>query len=190
MSTQQPPAEVTLHLLGIRHSLLDHLQHQAVPEEDTTAIHIQILTTVEQLARQTVVLLTIDPPDQVMELHARPPMAEASQMATILEAHLAGQTTTHLALVLRADRVLAIATVLQVEVQADPQAAQAQEDPEEGGINSPFFLRKLSENPKNFVKTSTYPLTHEVTSFLSMPNSFDFRHCSSSKRLLRRCVSI
>jgi hypothetical protein len=117
-------------------------------------------------------------------------MAEASQMATILEAHRAGQTTTHLALVLRADRVLAQATVLQVEVQADPQAAQAQEDPEEGGINSPFFLRKLSGNPKNFVLTSTYPLTHEVTSFLSLPNSFDFRHCSSSKRLLRRCISI
>jgi hypothetical protein len=52
---------------------------------------------------------------------------------------------------------LAQALALQVEVQVDPQAAQAQEDPEEGGINSPFFLRKLSENPKNFVKTSTYP---------------------------------
>ena len=47
----------------------------------------------------------------------------------------------------QADLVLAQALVLQVEVQADPQAAQAQEDPEEGGINSPFFLRKLSENP-------------------------------------------
>jgi len=67
-------------------------------------------------------------------------MAEASQMATILEAHRAGQTTTHLALVLRADRVLAKALVLQVEVRVDPQAAQAQEDPEEGGINSPFFF--------------------------------------------------
>jgi hypothetical protein len=33
--------------------------------------------------------------------------------------------------------------VLQVEVQADPQAAQAQEDPEEGGINSPFFFAEI-----------------------------------------------
>jgi hypothetical protein len=125
-----------------------------------------------------------------MEQHVRPLMVEASQMATILEAHRVGRAQTHLTSVHRADLVLAQATVLQVEVQADPQAAQAQEDPEERGINSPFFLRKLSENPKNFVSTSTHPLTHEVTSFLSMPNSFDFRHCSSSKRLLRRCVSI
>lgn len=125
-----------------------------------------------------------------MALHARPLMVEASPMVTILEAHRADQGQTHLATVLRADPVLEQAIVLQVEVRVDPQAAQAQEDPEEGGINSPFFLRKLSGNPKNFVLTSTYPLTHEVTSFLSLPNSFDFRHCSSSKRLLRRCVSI
>jgi hypothetical protein len=92
-----------------------------------------------------------------MEQHAHPPMVEASQMATILEAHRADPVQTHLATVLRVDPVLEQATVLQVEVQVDPQAAQAQEDPEEGGINSPFFLRKLSENPKNFVKTSTYP---------------------------------
>jgi hypothetical protein len=117
-------------------------------------------------------------------------MAEVSQMATILEAHRADQVQTHLATVHQADRVLEQAQVLQVEVQVDPQAAQAQEDPEEGGINSPFFLRKLSENPKNFVLTSTYPYQHEVTSFLYLPNPFDFRHCSSSKRLLRRCVSI
>ena len=92
-----------------------------------------------------------------MVQHVHPLMVEVSQMATILEAHQAGQTTTHLALVLQADRVLAQALVLQVEVQVGPQAAQAQEDPEEGGINSPFFLRKLSENPENFVTTSTYP---------------------------------
>jgi len=189
-STQQLQAEEMLRLLEVRHSLLDHLQHQAAPEEDTTAIRIQILTILELLVRQTVVHPITGPVGQTMALHVRPLMVEASQMATILEAHRADQTTTHLALVLRADRVLAKALVLQVEVRVDPQAAQAQEDPEEGGINSPFFLRKLSENPKNFVTTSTYPLTHEVTSFLSMPNSFDFRHCSSSKRLLRRCVSI
>ncbi len=90
--------------------------------------------------RQTVVLLTTGLLDQVMELHVRPLMAEASQMATILEVHRADQVQTHLATVHQADRVLAQAIVLQVEVQVDPQAAQAQEDPEEGGINSPFFF--------------------------------------------------
>jgi len=189
-STQQLQAEEMLRLLEVRHSLLDHLQHQAAPEEDTTAIRIQILTILELLVRQTVVHPITGPVGQTMALHVRPLMVEASQMATILEAHRVGRAQTHLTSVHQADLVLAQATVLQVEVQADPQAAQAQEDPEEGGINSPFFLRKLSENPKNFVSTSTHPLTHEVTSFLSMPNSFDFRHRSSSKRLLRRCVSI
>jgi hypothetical protein len=53
--------------------------------------------------------------------------------------------------------VLAQAPALQAEAQVDPQAAQAQEDPEEGGINSPFFLRKSSENHENFVSSSTYP---------------------------------
>jgi hypothetical protein len=83
-------------------------------------------------------------------------MVEASPMVTTLEAHQADQTTTtHLALVLLADRVLAQALVLQVEVRVDPQAAQAQEDPEEGGINSPFFLDNLSENTHNFVTNPT-----------------------------------
>jgi hypothetical protein len=49
--------------------------------------------------------------------------------------------------------VLAIAH--QVEVQVDPQVARAQEDPEEGGINSPFFLENLSENNYNFVTIPT-----------------------------------
>ena len=139
-STQQLQAEEMLRLLEVRHSLLDHLQHQAAPEEDTTAIRIQILTILELLVRQTVVHPITGPVGQTMALHVRPLMVEASQMATILEAHRADQTTTHLALVLRADRVLAKALVLQVEVRVDPQAAQAQEDPEEGGINSPFFF--------------------------------------------------
>ena len=142
-STQQLQAEEMLRLLEVRHSLLDHLQHQAAPEEDTTAIRIQILTILELLVRQTVVHPITGPVGQTMALHVRPLMVEASQMATILEAHRADQTTTHLALVLRADRVLAKALVLQVEVRVDPQAAQAQEDPEEGGINSPFFLLKI-----------------------------------------------
>jgi len=78
-----------------------------------------------------------------MEQHVRPLMVEASQMATILEAHRVGRAQTHLTSVHQADLVLAQATVLQVEVQADPQAAQAQEDPEEGGINSPFFFAEI-----------------------------------------------
>ena len=146
-STQQLQAEEMLHLLEVPHSLLDHLQHQAVPEEDTIAIHIQLLTILELRVRQTVVLPITGPVDQTMALHVLPLMVEASQMATILEAHRVGRAQTHLTLVHQADLVLAQALVLQVEVQADPQAAQAQEDPEEGGINSPFFLRKLSENP-------------------------------------------
>jgi hypothetical protein len=32
--------------------------------------------------------------------------------------------------------------VLQAEVQADPQEVLVPEDPEEGGINSPFFLQE------------------------------------------------
>ncbi len=79
-----------------------------------------------------------------MELLVRLLMVEANQMATILEAHQADQITTHLALALQADQVLEVVSVLPVEVQVDPQAALAQEDPEEGGINSPFFLDFLS----------------------------------------------
>ena len=90
-----------------------------------------------------------------MALHVRPLMVEASPMVTILEAHRADQVQTHLATVLRADPVLEQAIVLQVEVRVDPQAAQAQEDPEEGGINSPFFLDNSSENNHYFVTNPT-----------------------------------
>jgi hypothetical protein len=92
-----------------------------------------------------------------MEPLAPPLTEEQNHLATILEAHQAGRAQTLLATVHLAGLVLEQALALLVEVQVDPQAAQAQEDPEEGGINSPFFLRELSENPKNFVTTSTYP---------------------------------
>jgi hypothetical protein len=82
---------------------------------------------------------------------------EQSHLATILEVHRADQAQTLQATVHRVDLVLAQAPALQAEAQVDPQAAQAQEDPEEGGINSPFFLRKSSENHENFVSSSTYP---------------------------------
>jgi len=107
--------------------------------------------------RQLAVLLTTGPLDQIMEPLAPPLTEEQNHLATILEAHQVGRAQTPQALALQADQVLEVALVLQVEVQVDPQVAQAQEDPEEGGINSPFFLRELSENPKNFVTTSTYP---------------------------------
>jgi len=90
-----------------------------------------------------------------MALHVRPLMVEASPMVTILEAHRVDQVPTHLATVLRADPVLEQAIVLQVEVRVDLQAAQAQEDPEEGGINSPFFLDNSSENNHYFVTNPT-----------------------------------
>lgn len=70
-------------------------------------------------------------------------MAEVSQMDTAQVAHRAGQAPTLLVLALQADQALEVALVLQVEVQVDPQVAQAQEDPEEGGINSPFFFGKF-----------------------------------------------
>lgn len=56
----------------------------------------------------------------------------------------------------QADLVLVVPQAPQVEVQADPQAVVvAQEDPEEGGINSPFFLENLSEITHNFVANLT-----------------------------------
>lgn len=59
----------------------------------------------------------------------------------------------------QADLVLVVPQAPQVEVQADPLAVVAQvvaqEDPEEGGINSPFFLENLSEITHNFVANLT-----------------------------------
>jgi hypothetical protein len=156
-STQQLQAEEMLRLLEVRHSLHVHLQYQAVPVEDTTAIQTQIPTTLVLRVRQLAVLLTTGPLDLVMEPLAPPLTEEQNHLVTILEAHQVGRAQTLLATVHLAGLVLEQALALQVEVQVDPQVAQAQEDPEEGGINSPFFLRELSENPKNFVSTSTYP---------------------------------
>jgi hypothetical protein len=59
------------------------------------------------------------------------------------------------ALVLQADQALVKALAHLVEVQVDPQVALAQEDLEEGGINSPFFLDNLSENTRDFVTNPT-----------------------------------
>jgi len=139
-STQQLQAEEMLRLLEVRHSLHVHLQYQAVPVEDTTAIQTQIPTTLELRVRQLAVLLTTGPLDLVMEPLAPPHTEEQNHLVTILEAHRVGRAQTPQALALQVDQVLEVALVLQVEVQVDPQLAQAQEDPEEGEINSPFFF--------------------------------------------------
>jgi len=59
-STQQLQAEEMLRLLEVRHSLHVHLQYQAVPVEDTTAIQTQIPTTLELRVQQTVARPTIE----------------------------------------------------------------------------------------------------------------------------------
>jgi hypothetical protein len=94
----------------------------------------------ELRVQQTVVLPTTGPLDQVMDLLVRPLMVEASQMGTILEARKVDPLLILPVIAPQAGQVLELVTALQVEVQVDPQEAQAQEDPEEGGINSPFFF--------------------------------------------------
>jgi hypothetical protein len=109
----------------------------------------------ELRVQQTVVLPTTGPLDQVMDLLVRPLMVEASQMGTILEARKVDPLLTLPVIAPQAGQVLELAIALQVEVQVDPQEAQAQEDPEEGGINSPFFLDNSSENNHYFVTNPT-----------------------------------
>jgi hypothetical protein len=95
-------------------------------------------------------------------------MEEANLQAIALEIHQVDLRILPI-LVAQAGLVLAVPRALQVEVQADPQAAVAQEDPEEGGINSPFFLDNLSENTNNFVTNPNNPFLHEVTNILYLP---------------------
>ena len=139
----------------MQHSLLAHLRLQAALEEVTIAIRIQIHMVQELRVQQTVVLPTIGPLDQVMGLLARPLMVEASQMGTILEARKVDPLLILPVTAPQAGQVLELVIALQVEVQVGPQEAQAQEDPEEGGINSPFFLDNLSENNHYFVTNPT-----------------------------------
>jgi len=95
------------------------------------------------LVQRTTVLLIIELLEQAME-QLVPLLAEANQAATALEVHLAGPVLTLQALIMhQADRVLAVSQAPQVEVLAGPQEAAAQEDPEEGGINSPLFLSEI-----------------------------------------------
>lgn len=56
--------------------------------------------------------------------------------------------------------------MLQAEVQADPQEVLVPEDPEEGGINSPFFFKKIIPNPHFFRYYSQTTLSlHEIILF-------------------------
>ena len=130
-----------LPLLEIQHSPQDQMRYQVVLEEVIQAAQVQILTLQGLLDPQTAVLLTTDPLEQVMGQVVLP-MAEVSQMGTPQEAHRAGRPTTLQTTVRRADLALVVPSALQVGVQEDLQAAVAQEDPEEGGINSPFFLQE------------------------------------------------
>ncbi len=139
----------------MQHSLLAHLRLQAAPEEVTIAIRIQIHMVQELRVQQTVVLPTTGLLDQVMDLLVRLLMVEASQMGTILEARKVDPLLILPVIAPQAGQVLELVTALQVEVQVDPQEAQAQEDPEEGGINSPFFLDNSSENNHYFVTNPT-----------------------------------
>jgi hypothetical protein len=143
----------------VLHSLLAHLRLQAAPEEVTIAIRIQIHMVQELRVQQTVVLPTTGPLDQVMDLLVRPLMVEASQMGTILEARKVDPLLILPVIAPQAGQVLELAIALQVEVQVDPQVVLAQEDPEEGGINSPFFFENLSENERKFVTNPTQPFS-------------------------------
>ena len=90
--------------LEIRHNPQDHLWHQVAPVEAILAVQIWVHMIPEPLVRRTVVLPTIDLLDQVMGQLVLP-MIEVSQIVITKEARRAGQATTLLALVLRADLV-------------------------------------------------------------------------------------
>lgn len=98
---------------------------------------------------------TPDHLEQIQVLDRLLLMEEVSQMGTAQEARRADQAPTLPASALQADQALVLAIAHQVEVQVDPQEARAQEDPEEGGINSPFFFENLSENTHHFVTIPT-----------------------------------
>ena len=133
----------------------DLLLHQVALVEDIIILQVEALTTQIRIG-QLAVRLTIDQPEQTRVLDPPPRLEEVSQMGTAQVVLQVGLPLPILpALALQADQVLEQVTARQVEVQVGPQVALAQEDPEEGGINSPFFLENLSENDHNFVTNST-----------------------------------
>ena len=132
----------------------DRLLHQVAQVEDTIILQAEALTILIRIV-QLAVHLTIDHQEQIQVLDPPLLMEEVSLLDTILEIRQVDPILILPALVLQADQALVKAIAHLVEVQADPQVAQAQEDPEEGGINSPFFLENLSENTHNFVTNPT-----------------------------------
>lgn len=141
-----PPAEMLP-------SQQDLLLHQVAQVEVTITPQAEAVTAQVPIVPQAAHLTTglqeqIRIPDPPLR------MVEVGPRVTILEVRQTGLQILP-ASAPRVDQVQEAVTAPQVEVQADPQAAQAQEDPEEGGINSPFFLENLSENTHNFVTNPT-----------------------------------
>ena len=132
----------------------DRLLHQVAPAEAIIILQAEALTTQIRIV-QLAVHLTIDHPEQIRAPDPPLLMEEVSLMGTILEIHKVDPLLILPIIAPQADQVLELVLALQVEVQVGPQVAQAQEDPEEGGINSPFFLENLSENDHNFVTNPT-----------------------------------
>ncbi len=118
-----------------------------------------ILPQAEALTAQILIALAVHlTPDHLEQIPVLDPhllTEEVSLLDTILEIRQVGLLLILPDLALQVDQVLELVTALQVEVQVGPQVALAQEDPEVGGINSPFFLENLSENDHNFVTNPT-----------------------------------
>ena len=130
-----PQAEMQL-------SRQDRLLHQVAPAEAIIILQAEVLTTQIRIV-QLAVHLTIDHPEQIRAPDPPLLMEEVSLMGTILEIHKVDPLLILPVIAPQADQVLELVLALQVEVQVGPQVAQAQEDPEEGGINSPFFFGKF-----------------------------------------------
>ena len=135
-------------------NLLDLTVTLAIQVEATQAHQVGVLITQTLHPRLRIVLHTIDLLVQVQAQELDSLVEEINPPPTTQEMDQAGRQA-HQALVRQADQVQEEVTVHQVEVQVGPRVARAQEDPEEGGINSPFFLENLSENNHNFVTIPT-----------------------------------
>jgi len=123
----------------MRLNLQDQQRCQVAQAEDIILPQAEALTT-QTLIAQLAVHLTIDHQEQIQVLDPPLLMEEVSLLDTIMEIRQVDPLLILPALVLQADQALVKALAHLVEVQVDPQVALAQEDPEEGGINSPFFF--------------------------------------------------
>lgn len=105
---------------------------------------VEVLILPHLVDRLTAAHPTIGPREQIEEVVLR--AEEVNLLPTIQETPQAGQAPiAPLGLVRQVDQALEEVLALQVEVQEGPRGLRAQEDQEEGGINSPlFFSSKLS----------------------------------------------